>query len=123
LSERSSGSVFLSADKPSLFSSLFHHQSHEPDVIHRSVIGQKLADAMPPRSTSPVAGEKSHSLPVEHTQPMEMVRPLSANVVFGTPAIMRRVGTEHLSSLSTLHLHSTLTQREMTIDTCGKIGN
>jgi len=96
LSEHSSGSVFLSSvtDKPSLLSSLFHHQSREPDVIHSSVIGHKLADSVPPRSTSPITGEKSRSLPVERTQLVETSRPLSAAVtshVFGTPAIMRRV--------------------------------
>ena len=96
LSDHSSGSVFLSAatDKPSLLSSLFHHKSHEPDVIHSSVVGQKLADSLPARSTSPVAMEKSRSLPVERTHLVEMSRPLSATVtthVFGTPAIMRRV--------------------------------
>lgn len=100
VSERSSGSVFT--DKPTLITSLFHHQSHEPDVVHRSVVGQKLADSVPPRSMSPVAGEKSHSLPLERTQLMEPMRPLSANVttttpVFGTPAIMRRVSNDHLS--------------------------
>ena len=93
LSSHSSSSVFLStaADK---LSSMFHHPSHEPDVIHRSVIGQKLADSVPPRSTSPVAGAKSRSLPVERTQLVETSRPLSAAVtshLFGTPAVMRRV--------------------------------
>jgi len=96
MSEHSSGSVFLSSstDKPSLLSSLFHHLSREPDVVHRSVVGQKLADSVPPRATSPVAGEKSRSLPVERTQQAETSRPLSVNVtahLFGTPAIMRRV--------------------------------
>lgn len=98
MSEHSSGSVFLSssADKPSLLSSLFHHLSRGPDVVHRSVVGQKLADAVPARATSPVAGEKSHSLPVERTQQLETSRPLSVNVathMFGTPAIMRRVSS------------------------------
>jgi len=97
MSEHSSGSVFFSSastDKPSLLSSLFHQMSRESDVIHRSVIGQKLADAVPPRSTSPVAGEKCRSLPVERAQLADTSRPLSANVtthIFGTPALMRRV--------------------------------
>jgi len=102
LSDHSSGSVFLSAmsDKATLLSSLFHRQSREPDVIHSSVVGHKLADAVPPRSTSPVTGDKNcslpaeHSMAVEHTAVVSTSRPLSATVashVFGTPAIMRRV--------------------------------
>ena len=100
LSERSSGNVFLpsATDRPSLLSSLFHRPSPEmePDASHR-LIGQKLADSVPPRSTSPVAGEKSHSLPIERMQLTEVSRPLSANVtshMFSSPAVLQhRVST------------------------------
>jgi len=99
LSDRSSGSVFLSAaaDKSSsLLSSLFHPQSQEPDVIHRSIVGQKLADCVPPRNTSPVAADHSQLWPVERTQLGDTSRPLSANVgthAFGTPALVHRVSS------------------------------